>query len=200
MQPIETDRLTLRNFTAEDGPALLKMLVQYQASTYAKYDHQWPTDPEKIKGVAKWFAEGDAYLAVWLKETNAFIGFVCLNPVKREEPGGLKKYDIGYIFDFDFHGKGYATEACNAVLAYAFRSLDADSVITGTAEKSLPSCKLLERIGMSLVSRETASFQMDENGKPIEFVGLSYAVTREQWLASAKGRKLVAMGSEEDQK
>ena len=75
MQPIETDSLTLRNFTAEDGPALLEMLVQYQASTYAKYDHQWPTDPEKIKGVAKWFAEGDAYLAVWLKETNAFIGF-----------------------------------------------------------------------------------------------------------------------------
>jgi hypothetical protein len=75
VQPIETDRLTLRNFTALDGPALLEKQEQYQASTYAKYDHQWPTDPEKIRGVAKWFAEGDAYLAVWLKETNAFIGF-----------------------------------------------------------------------------------------------------------------------------
>ena len=186
MQPIETKRLTLRNFTIEDGPALLKTLAQYQASAYAKYDHPWPTDPEKIKGVAKWFAEGDAYLAVCLKENNVFIGFVCLNPVKQSAPCELKIYDTGYVFDFDFHGKGYATEACKAVLAYAFGSLGADSVITGTADRNLPSCKLLEKIGMRLVSKGTASFQMDENGKPIEFLGRSYAVTREQWIASAK--------------
>jgi RimJ/RimL family protein N-acetyltransferase len=189
MQAIETKRLTLRNFTIEDGPALLKTLAQYQASAYAKYDHPWPTDPEKIKGMAKWFAEGDAYLAVCLKETNAFIGFACLNPVKQSEPCELKIYDTGYVFDFDFHGKGYATEACKAVLAYAFGSLDADRIITGTAERNLPSCKLLERIGMSLVSKGTASFQMDENGKPVEFVGLSYAVTKGQWIASDKEKK-----------
>jgi hypothetical protein len=68
--------------------ALVLGLVQYQASPYANYDHQWPTNPEKIKSVAKLFSEGDAYLAVCLKETNNFIGFVSLNPVKREEPGG----------------------------------------------------------------------------------------------------------------
>ena len=181
MQPIETERLILRNFTAEDGPALLKMIMQYKTSPYAKYDHQWPTDPEKIKGVAKWFAGGDAYLAVCLKETDVFIGFVCLNPVKREEPCGMKEYDTGYIFDFDFHGKGYATEACNAVLSYAFESLNADRVVTGTAGKNLPSCKLLEKIGLSVVSRGTGSFQTDETGKAIEFPALSYAITKDQW-------------------
>ena len=181
MQPIETERLILRNFAAGDGPALLKMIVQYQASPYAKYDHQWPADPEKIKGAAKWFADGDAYLAVCLKETRVFIGFVCLNPVKREEPCGMKEYDTGYIFDFDFHGKGYATEACNAVLSYAFESLNADRVITGTAEKNVPSCKLLEKIGLSVVGRGMISFQTDETGKAIEFLGVSYAITKDQW-------------------
>ena len=187
MKPIETQRLTLRNFNAEDGPALLKMIEQYKASPYAQYDHQWPTDPEKIKGAAKWFAEGDAYLAVCLKETRVFIGFVCLNPAKREQPGGMKEYDFGYIFDFDFHGKGYATEACNAVLSYALESLNADRIATGTAEENLPSCRLLEKIGLNVVSRGTASFQTDETGKAIEFPVLSFAITKDQWKQFKKG-------------
>jgi ribosomal-protein-alanine N-acetyltransferase len=149
MHPITTDRLLLRNFTPEDGPALLKMIVQYRASPYAQYDHPWPTDPEQIKGVATWFADGDAYLAVCLKETGTFIGFVCLNP---EEAGEETVFNIGYIFDSDYHGQGYATEAGRAALARAFDALGAARVVTGTAKQNLPSVRLLQRLGL----KETA--------------------------------------------
>lgn len=125
MQAIATDRLVIRNFTASDWPALHKMIVQYQASPYAKYDHPWPTDPEEIRGVAQWFADGDHYLAVCLKENGVFIGFVCLNP---EEHDGESALNIGYIFDADYHGQGYATQACRAALTRAFDVLDARSV------------------------------------------------------------------------
>jgi ribosomal-protein-alanine N-acetyltransferase len=178
MQPIETERLTLRNFTAEDGPALLKIVVQYQASPYAKYDHPWPTDPEQIKGVAKWFAKGDAYLAVCLKETCVFIGFVCLNP---EETGREVVFNIGYIFDFDCHGKGYVTEACSAALRHAFNDLQVDTVVTRTAEANDASCRLLERLSFRVTRLSTESLQSTLEGKPIEFRSCEYRITREKW-------------------
>lgn len=178
MQPIETERLMLRNFTAEDGPALLKMIVQYQASPYAKYDHPWPADPEQIKGVAKRFAKGDAYLAVCLKETRVFIGFVYLNPVKT---GSGAVFNIGYIFDFDYHRKGYVTEACRATLHRAFDELRAEAVVTGTAEANKSSCRLLERLGFRMIRLSTESLQSTPEGKSVEFTACEYRISREEW-------------------
>jgi RimJ/RimL family protein N-acetyltransferase len=178
MQPIETERLTLRNFTPGDGPALLKMIVQYQASPYAKYDHPWPADPGQIKGMAKWFANGDAYLAVCLKETGVFIGFASLNTEKADREG---VFNIGYIFDADYRGKGYVTEACKAVLCRAFSELQAEAVMTRTAEANEASCRLLERLGFRLIRLSTESLQNTPEGKPIEFTACEYRITREEW-------------------
>ena len=163
MQAIETNRLIIRNFTNEDGPALCKMIVQYQQSPYAKYDHPWPTDPEEIRKVAQWFADGDHYLAACLKATRVFIGFVCLNP---EEHDGEPALNIGFIFDADYHGQGYASEACRAALARAFDVLGAARVVTGTAEANLPSVRLLERLGLK---------------KAGEGQGYDYVITRDEW-------------------
>jgi ribosomal-protein-alanine N-acetyltransferase len=166
MEPIETDRLILRNFTIDDWPALHKMTVQYQQSPYAKYDpHPSPTEPEKIREVAQWFASGDNYLAVCLKEGGVFIGLVCLNP---EEHQGEPALNIGYTFDADYHGKGYATEACRAALARAFDVLGIARVVTGTPEENLPSCRLLRRLGL---------------GETAEDPG--WAITREEWRGIA---------------
>jgi RimJ/RimL family protein N-acetyltransferase len=165
VQAIETERLIIRNFTTDDGPALCKMIVQYQQSPFAKYDHPWPTDPEEIRGVAKWFADGDHYLAVSLKASGIFIGFVCLNP---EEHDGEPALNIGYIFDADYYGRGYATEACRAALARAFNVLGAARVVTGTAKENLPSVRLLSRLGLKEVEEDPG-----------------YAITREEWQGAA---------------
>jgi ribosomal-protein-alanine N-acetyltransferase len=168
VQAIETERLIIRNFTTDDGSALYKMIVQYQQSPYAKYDHPWPADPEEIRGVAKWFADGDHYLAVCLKPSGVFIGFVCLNP---EEHDGEPALNIGYIFDADYYRQGYATEAGRAALARAFNDLGVSRVVTGTARQNLPSVRLLARLGL----KET-----DEGPG-------CYAITREEWRGAVSG-------------
>ena len=167
MEAIETERLVLRNFSAEDGEALLKMIVQYQQSPYAQYDNPWPTDPEQIRGVAQWFASGDHYLAVCRKTDGVFVGFVCLNP---EEQHGEPALNIGYIFAADYHGRGYATEAGRAALARAFETLGAARVVTGTAEANLPSVRLLQRLGL----------RRADPGQ-----GYDYVITRAEWRAAA---------------
>jgi [ribosomal protein S5]-alanine N-acetyltransferase len=183
---LETARLYIRNFRPDDWEALLRLIVQYQASAMAAYDQPWPTSAEEIRGVAAWFAAGDSYLAVCLKETGRFIGFVALNP----EPGEAgPQFNLGYVFDADYHGQGYAGEACRAVLRYAFDQLGALSIVSGTAAANLPSRRLLERLGFQKTDEAATSFRKNADGTPIEFLGYAYALSRQDWIsASQAGR------------
>ena len=143
MTMFETERLTIRNFRIDDWEALHEMIVQYVSSGLAALEpNQWPTSPDEIKKITEWFASVDSYFAVCLKDTGRFIGFVCLNPEK-----GEREFNIGYTFNFDYHGKGYATEACRALLGHAFDRLGAQRVVTGTHPSNTASVRLLERLG-----------------------------------------------------
>jgi ribosomal-protein-alanine N-acetyltransferase len=180
MEAILTDRLSIRNFRVDDWRDLQEMVLKYEASEYAQYDHQWPASEEEVQGVAKWFAGGDGFLAVCLGAK--VIGFVALN---REEDQSASVYNLGYVFNEDYHGYGYATEACRAVLDRAFGVLRADHVVTGTAAVNTPSCRLLERLGLRKISESTNSLRERADGTPIEFLGLTFAVSRDEWLANA---------------
>lgn len=178
MTMLETERLIIRSFQVSDWQALYELIVQYQASELAPYDHQWPTSQEEIRKITEWFASGDSFLAVCLKNTSQLIGFVSLNS---EGEDGQRQFNIGYTFNFNFHGQGYATEACRAALRRAFGQLQADRVVTGTAAVNQASCQLLERLGFQKVGEETTSFRTAEDGKPIEFLGYRYAISRNEW-------------------
>ena len=173
---LETDRLVLRNFKPDDWEALYEMISQYEASEVAAYDQQWPTEAEDIKGVTEWFAGGDSFLAVCLRDSDQFIGLVSLNP---EEKKGV--YNIGYIFNASYHRHGYATEACRAALEHVFDTLLAESVVTGTAAANQASCRLLERLGFQKTEEKIGSFKNDADGKRIEFLGYTYYLPRENW-------------------
>lgn len=181
MVPIETERLVVRNFTMADAEPLRQVVLQMQSSEYAVYDHKWPTSVDEIRGIVSWFASGDDFLAVCLRETGRFIGWVSLNRGGGED---TDEYDLGYCFDFDYHGKGYASEACAALMDRAFRLLGATAITSGTAAANLPSCRLLAKLGMRKTGEGTGSFWQNEAGEPIEFLGYSFAVTREQWMAA----------------
>jgi len=179
MTSMETERLIIRNFDSDDWQALQEMITQYESSEYAVYNHEWPTSKEEIKGIAKWFADGDSYLAVCLRETGKFIGFISLHRSEKED---CQEFGLGYIFNFNYHGKGYATEGCQAIIDHAFSRLGADRITTGTAAANNPSCRLLKRLGMRKTGEGTASFWKTQDGKPIEFVSFSFALSRDEWL------------------
>jgi [ribosomal protein S5]-alanine N-acetyltransferase len=178
MKVLETERLIVRNFQASDWQALHGIIVQYQASELASYDHQWPTSQEEIRKITEFFAGGDSFLAVCLKDSSQLIGLVRLNPAAGD---AQRDFNIGYIFNTDFRGLGYATEACRAVLSLAFDQLRADKVVTGTAALNQASCRLLERLGFHKSGEETASFKTAADGKPIEFLGYRFTVSRDEW-------------------
>ena len=173
-----TERLNIRNFTAEDAIGLHAIILGYNASPYASYDHQWPTELNEIKKVTEWFASASDYLAVCLKDEGALIGLITLNP--GSDPNG-NAYHLGYIFDFNHHGHGYATEACSALITDTFDNTDAKYLSSGTAKANTPSRNLLERLGFQITSEQKASFHKDEQGQPIEFPALTYTLPKSLW-------------------
>jgi RimJ/RimL family protein N-acetyltransferase len=177
---IETDRLIIRNFILPDGAALFALITQYGSTEYAAYDQPWPASAEQIREATQWFASGDHFLAVCLKEPRTFIGLLALNP---DATGGRREFNLGYIFNADYHGQGYASEAGRAVLARAFEQLKADRVVAGTAAANTASCALLERLGLKKINEARSSFRKTADGHPIEFLGYTYAITREEWQA-----------------
>jgi ribosomal-protein-alanine N-acetyltransferase len=181
MHSLETERLVIRNFVAEDWEALHEMIVQYQSSEFATYDGRWPTSPEEFKGIVERFAERDGFMAVCLKDTGRFIGFVAINP-----EGGKGEYNLGYIFNSDYHGKGYATEACRAVLAYAFNHLNASRIVTGTAADNQPSWHLLVRLGFKWIVESMGSRQNNADGTPIMFRVYKYELPKVAWQSIAR--------------
>ena len=183
MDTIRTKRLAIRNFQADDWQALQKMVVKYAASEYGAYDHQWPEGDEATKGVAERFASGNSFLAVCLADTGTFIGFVVLN--SEDEAG--KAINLGYIFDSDYHGQGYASEACQAALERAFVALGAERIVTGTAAANQPSCRLLERLCFHKTGEGLGSSKNAPDGTPIEFVGYSFAISKDEWSAAKQG-------------
>ncbi len=184
MTTLSTDRLIIRNFNTDDWSDLYEMIQQYQATAYARFDQPWPSQAGEIKGVVEWFAAGDSFLAVCLKTTGKLIGLIALN---REDHLDAVVYNLGYVFNSDYHGQGYATEGCRAVLDHAFGPLMADRVVSGTATVNQPSCRLLERLGMHETGRSIGSFQTTPEGKPIEFLGASFAISRDEWIERAGG-------------
>jgi len=188
MTMFETERLLLRNFCTDDADTLYKIIARYAASEFAAYDQQWPTSYEEIQRITEWFASGDRYLAVCLKATGRLIGFVALNP---EPEAAQPTFNLGYIFDFAEHGKGYATEACRAVLARAFEHLQAHTVVTGTAAANQASCRLLARLGFRKIAESTGAFRQTPDGQPIQFLGYTFELSREAWSGSAALRTRV---------
>ena len=177
MISLETDRLVLRNFRPDDRQDLQDMSIHYGASEYAQYDHAWPTATEDIKGMAEWFATGDQFHAVCLKETGKLIGLISLDHSKEDKSA----FGLGYVFHPSFHGQGYGGEGCRAVLDHAFRKLGAQQVTSNTAEANLPSCAMLRSLGFSETGRSTASFRETPEGDPIAFTALAFTLTKEEW-------------------
>jgi len=88
------------------------------------------------------------YWPVFELETGAFVGCCGLRPYQPEE------YEIGFHLRPEFWGKGYAREAAEAVIHYAFAVLGAKKLFAGHNPNNTASRKVLGKLGFSYVRDE----------------------------------------------
>jgi RimJ/RimL family protein N-acetyltransferase len=175
MRELYTERLTIRNFTPDDVKDLQEIIISKEASNYAIYDHEFPTSLDEVKKINHRFSLGDKFLAVYEPTDQKVIGFVCLNGESKD------MLDLGFCFNALYEGKGYATEASTAVINYAFNTLQVERLESGTANLNDPARRLLQRLNFSKQNEEVLSFRKTLDGKPIEFIGSTYLLEKDDW-------------------
>ncbi|WP_286235249.1 GNAT family N-acetyltransferase [Thalassotalea sediminis] len=117
MQNINTERLTLRLLDHNDAPMIVSLLNEP-----AFIQNIGDKDVNDIAGAKAYINNGPleqfkrynfCLLCVVVKESNTPIGLCGL--IKRD---GIEHPEIGYALLQAHHGKGYAFEAANGVLAH----------------------------------------------------------------------------------
>jgi RimJ/RimL family protein N-acetyltransferase len=145
---LETDRLLLRELTAEDVPALALILGDAQVMRHSVRGVMTEKATREFVGgcIFSYQANDFGPWAVVEKCSSAFIGFCGLNA---EPVEGTEEVEIGYRLDRAFWGKGLATEAAAATLAYAFETLGIDSVIAIVEPENIASVNVIEKLGFN---------------------------------------------------
>ncbi|UCD09928.1 MAG: GNAT family N-acetyltransferase [Dehalococcoidales bacterium] len=174
MTMLETDRLIVRPFRESDYKDLYEYLSLEE--TY-QYEPGEPVSLEEAREYALKRSNSVNWWAVTLKDDikDKLIGHISLFQTDMEI---FKTWEIGYIFNPDYHNQGYATEACQAVINYAFTQLNAHRIVANCSPANRASWRVLEKCGLTreATRRKNAFFRTDDNGDPIWFDSFEYAI------------------------
>lgn len=176
MDVIETERLILRSFSKGDAADLLAYLREPAARCFLslKLDDLETADAE-VEARSK----NDEHVAVCLRTGGKLIGdLFCV-------PDEADTYAVGWNFNADFAGAGYATEAARALFEYLFSVKQARRLYAYVEEGNSASQRLCERLRMRKegLFKEFISFVKDSEGTPIFENTMQYAILRKEWIA-----------------
>jgi RimJ/RimL family protein N-acetyltransferase len=115
-------------------------------------------------------------LAVVVRQTGRLVGDVILIWTSDEHRSG----EIGYVLNPDEHGRGYATETCQALLALAFDGLGLHRVIGRIDQRNAASAAVLRRLGM----RQEAVLVENEWFKGEWTNEVDFAILDREWRAA----------------
>lgn len=178
----ETARLVLRSFTADVGhlydlngdPGVMWFLTGGK-----------PTPREEVRDriipFFLGFYQDNGRLGFWAAETkpdSAFLGWFHLRPTD----GG--DVDLGYRLRKAAWNQGYATEGSLALIRMCFTELAVPRVVAHTMAVNLASRRVMEKCGLRFVGNRPSAELPDIPGAGQGEV--EYALTREQWQATAQ--------------
>jgi len=149
---IETERLVLRAFRAEDLGPLVDIwsderAVRYIGGQKLSREDTWR---RSLAACGQWPYNGFGYWIVEAKTDGSVVGQVGFADFKRDmEPKIEGEPELGYVFAPEVHGQGFAGEACRAALDWADANLGATSYPAIISPENEASIRLAERLGFT---------------------------------------------------
>ena len=144
---LRTDRLLLRPWRDDDRAAFAAINADPEVMRHFPAPlTRAGSDAMIDRALEKWAVQGFGFWAVALAD-GPFIGFVGLNrPVNEPQLRGL--VEIGWRLSRAHWGRGYATEAARAALAFGF-ALGMQEIVAFTAQGNVRSRRVMEKLGMT---------------------------------------------------
>lgn len=180
---LQTERLTLRRFTADDVGHLVALDADPDVMFHLTGGI--PTSREEIEtdsipaflGYYEKYG-GYGFWAVVERSTGDFIGWFHFRP----EPGHPEdEPELGYRFVKSAWGRGYGTEGAAALISRGFTDFGVRRVVASTMAVHTGSRRVMEKVGMRLVREFHQDWPYPIPGD--EFGDVEYAITRDEWSA-----------------
>jgi len=144
---LETPRLILRPLVPEDAPDLRRWLGRDEVYTYwGRPASKGEREPELMfidpRPWVKRKPSPDFKWGVVLRETNAVVGDISIFDIENSRMGS-----VGYRFDPEVWGRGYATEALRAAVEFIFTHTELDRLHATADVRNVASNRVLEKCG-----------------------------------------------------
>ena len=155
---IATARLTLRGHRVDDFAACAGLwadpgVIRYLGGRAFSAEESWA---KLLRYAGLWSLLGFGYWAIEEKESGRFIGELGFADFKREiEPSLAGRPELGWALASAAHGKGYATEAVRAVLAWGDARFGATGTVCLIDPDNGPSLRVAAKAGYREWQRAT---------------------------------------------
>lgn len=178
---LQTGRLTLREFTADDLDDLVELDSDPEVMFHITGGRATSRAEMADEVLPHWLAfhrtgDGFGFFAAHERPGGAFTGWFHLRP-------GHDGAELGYRLRREFWGRGYATEGTRALIDKAFTDLGVSRVYAETMAVHTASRRVMEKAGLRFVRTFHADWPDripgDEHGD------VEYALTREEWATGS---------------
>lgn len=182
---LETPRLILRRFTADDEPLLLDLDGDPEVMRYINGGKPSTLDDIRarfLEPVYADYAKGDRWgaWAALLKPVDEFIGWFHFWP-SAQPPHDA---EVGYRLKRAYWGQGLATEGTVAIVRKGFEEFGLSRIVARTLAANTASRRVMERAGM----RYLRDADFAEHRYPGAPVGVWYEITHEDFSGGTRGR------------
>jgi RimJ/RimL family protein N-acetyltransferase len=184
---LETERLVLREFTADDVDNLVELDADPEVIKWTPDERTTREQVEQhvLPHFRRFYEEtpGFGFWAVEEKATGEFIGWFHLRP---GEGHGPDEPELGYRLRGSAWGKGYATEGSRALIDKAFSEHPIRRVLAETSAIHIASRRVMEKAGLRLVREFDAGYPPMS---PEDVLGdVEYAIDRAEWELQHQSR------------
>ena len=177
---IETEKIIIRRFKADDWKDLQEIAISNENSPFAEADHTWPTGDNEIKEVCEYFAKEHQFWAVEVKGIKKVVCFINFNGIDENQ-----NLDIGHVMNSAYFGNDYEYDALKALCNYAFLELGVLNIIAHWALADEEKLKPLYKLGMKVTEKRIANnFRPNPDGTISKFEGCTLIVTRNEWITN----------------
>jgi len=180
---LETARLVLRRFTAEDADLLVELDSDPEVMQFITGGLPTPrreVETEILPAYLEYYERDDrfGFWAAIERASGEFLGWFHFRP---ERGGAPDQAELGYRLRRSAWGKGYATEGSRALIEKGFLELGVERVFATTMVVNVASRRVMEKSGLRYVRTFHQpwpyAIEGDEHGD------VEYGLLRSEWEA-----------------
>ena len=172
---LETDRLLLRQLVASDADVIYALRSDAEIMRYIREPQNRRETENWIRLVSsRWSKDKLGFCGVVEKKSGVLTGWCGVWRLSETD-----EVEIGYAIAKKFWRMGFATEAAEALLRYAFTHIKPDKITAVAEPENTASRRVMEKLGMKFVRLgEFYSRQL-----------VQYAISQESWMENQQQRQ-----------